>query len=444
MIFKIGDGLACHVFLLCEIQEVRWSMDLVVKLLRVFHRQAVPHSHVVLHAHEVVVPDAAVRDHEEAKEDVAQQHLHLFCMRGQEASWVRPGVLVGLAPLEALRSDPIRGQGTTARSETAGDDNRLVSKPRLVVRQHLSVERNVLRTKVRLLIRLRVDPSERFQVAQVVMIWQLLGQSDHVVSTHLRHNHHAPDLLHLGIVWRRDSIQIRRDLCAQVADDDESLQDVFRHDVRVARLSNILAVDVQVARPEVERRCTDGPNPPLCARSKRLLLIGRTRRYNHLLSVHIRRLGGDRRDLRHLLALFLHIRDLLPLDGRWSYFHAENDVPDLALRQRGHIHVVLLAVVHQNQILQLHLHSNPLVVCETRPNVVGLCHGRLIGLQDGLRPLWIDVQRTEDQDHATERSVGRNRLEPIVVEVEQHHFRLCRLQDQIAKLLDFHARLERQ
>lgn len=40
--------------------------------------------------------------------------------------------------------------------------------------------------------------------------------------------------------------------------------------------------------------------------------------------------------------------------------------------------------------------------------------------------------------------VGGNRLEPIVVQVEQHHLRLRGLEDEVAELLHFEARLERQ
>eukprot|EP00918_Siedleckia_nematoides_P074964 GHVU01163861.1.p1 GENE.GHVU01163861.1~~GHVU01163861.1.p1 ORF type:complete len:192 (+),score=5.86 GHVU01163861.1:226-801(+) len=39
---------------------------------------------------------------------------------------------------------------------------------------------------------------------------------------------------------------------------------------------------------------------------------------------------------------------------------------------------------------------------------------------------------------------SRDALQPIVVEVEQNHFRLRRLQDEVAELLELHDRLERQ
>ena len=43
-----------------------------------------------------------------------------------------------------------------------------------------------------------------------------------------------------------------------------------------------------------------------------------------------------------------------------------------------------------------------------------------------------------------ESGVGRDCLEPIIVQVEQYHLGLCRLQDQISELLNLEAGLERQ
>ena len=57
-------------------------------------------------------------------------------------------------------------------------------------------------------------------------------------------------------------------------------------------------------------------------------------------------------DLRHLLPLLLDVGDLLALDRGRCDLHAQDDVADLALGQRGNVHVVLLAVVGENQILE--------------------------------------------------------------------------------------------
>mmetsp|Transcript_98960 Transcript_98960/g.262867 ORF Transcript_98960/g.262867 Transcript_98960/m.262867 type:complete len:658 (-) Transcript_98960:4864-6837(-) len=306
------------------------------------------------------------------------------------------------------------------------------------------MECHILRAQVRLLVGLRVDPAQRLQVPQVIMVGQLARERHRVVRPNLRNHDHAPDLLHLRVIRRRDAIEIGGNLRPQVADADERLQDVLWHDIRVASLADVLAVDVQVVRPQVQGRCADRPDTPLCARRKRLLLVRRAGGHNHLFAVDVQRLGGDGCDLRHLLALLLKVRDLLPLD-RWRCdLHAQNDVADLALRQRCHVDVVLLAVVRQDQVLQLHLHVDPLVVCEAWPDVVRLRHGRLVRLQDHLGAVRIHMQCAQDQDHAAERGVGRNRLQPVVVEVEQHHLWLRGFQDQITELLNLHARLEGQ
>jgi hypothetical protein len=46
--------------------------------------------------------------------------------------------------------------------------------------------------------------------------------------------------------------------------------------------------------------------------------------------------------------------DLLPLRAWRGDLHAEDDVTDLGLRKTGHVHVVLLAVVSQDQVLERH------------------------------------------------------------------------------------------
>lgn len=40
--------------------------------------------------------------------------------------------------------------------------------------------------------------------------------------------------------------------------------------------------------------------------------------------------------------------------------------------------------------------------------------------------------------------VRRDGLQPVVIEIEQHHLRLCRLQDEISKLLHLQTGLEGQ
>lgn len=68
----------------------------------------------------------------------------------------------------------------------------------------------------------------------------------------------------------------------------------------------------------------------------------------------------------------------------------------------------------------------------------------LVRSQDDLGLFVVDVQRTEDQDQSRERRVRRDRLEPIVVQVEQDHLRLSGPEDEISELFNLHGCLEGQ
>mmetsp|Transcript_24497 Transcript_24497/g.79136 ORF Transcript_24497/g.79136 Transcript_24497/m.79136 type:complete len:322 (-) Transcript_24497:5563-6528(-) len=194
----------------------------------------------------------------------------------------------------------------------------------------------------------------------------------------------------------------------------------------------------------MEVRRGDRPDAPVGLRGKRLLLVLRRRRDHHVFAVDVRRLRRHRRQLRLLPRLLLDLRDLLPLQRRRRDLHPQDHVPDLRLRQRRHVHVVLLPVVREDQILQRHLHANPLLVRQVRPDVMRLRHHRLVRPQNHLRTVLRDVERAQNQDQTRKRRVRRNRLQPVVVDVEQHHLRLRRLEDQITELLHLQARLERQ
>ena len=54
--------------------------------------------------HEVIVPGALGRDHEEPQEPVGEQHLDLFIVRGEVAVRVVPRVLIVATPFIAQRS----------------------------------------------------------------------------------------------------------------------------------------------------------------------------------------------------------------------------------------------------------------------------------------------------------------------------------------------------
>lgn len=72
---------------------------------------------------------------------------------------------------------------------------------------------------------------------------------------------------------------------------------------------------------------------------------------------------------------------------------------------------------------------DPLLVSEGWPHMVRLCDDGLVRLQNHACLVYIDVQGSQNEDKPGEGRVGGDGLEPVVVDVEQHHLRLCGLQD---------------
>ena len=66
--------------------------------------------HIIL-THEVVVPGALCWDHEETKETIREQHLHLLIVGRQVAMRVVTSVLVISSPLKAQRSQLVGSEG---------------------------------------------------------------------------------------------------------------------------------------------------------------------------------------------------------------------------------------------------------------------------------------------------------------------------------------------
>jgi hypothetical protein len=101
----------------------------------------------------------------------------------------------------------------------------------------------------------------------------------------LRRQHNAADLLHLRIVWWTNSVKVagnlkkivtrkykKRYLRAQIRDNDELLKDILRQDVRVSRVLDVVRVNVDVLRAQMQIRRADRAHAPFRARRKRLTL----------------------------------------------------------------------------------------------------------------------------------------------------------------------------
>ena len=84
-------------------------MNLVIEVLGISQLQLVLGISFEANAHEVVVPGALSRNHEEAEEAIGEEHLDLLVVGGQISFGVITLVSVLLAPFEATRSDLVGG-----------------------------------------------------------------------------------------------------------------------------------------------------------------------------------------------------------------------------------------------------------------------------------------------------------------------------------------------
>mmetsp|Transcript_31891 Transcript_31891/g.87333 ORF Transcript_31891/g.87333 Transcript_31891/m.87333 type:complete len:766 (-) Transcript_31891:1916-4213(-) len=425
-----------------KVEEVGGAVALVVKVARVGELEVVRHGRRVAHAHKIVVPDVVVGHHEEAKEVVGQQHLDLLVVRRQVAVRVGARVAVLPAPLVARGRELVRGQRDGAGRERGGDDDGALAVPRLVLGHDARVRRHVGGRQLRQLVGLRVDPPERLHALEVLVLGQRVGQVHRLVGAPLRHHHAAAHLLHLRVVRRRDSVEEARDLRAQVGDHDELLEQILGQDVGVAALGALVGRDVNVRRAQVKVGRRDGAHAPVGLGRVRLLLVLRRRGDDELLAVHVGRLCCHGVELRRLLGRLLDLGDLLALHRRRRDLHPEDDVADLGLGERGDVHVVLLAVVGEDQVLELHLDGDPVLVGHRGPDVVRLRDRVLVRAQDELAALLVDMEGAQDEQQPRKGRVGGDGLEPVVVDVEENHLRLGGLEDQVAKLLHLEARLE--
>ena len=219
-----------------KVHEMRWSVNFVVKLLGIGQMQLVLHVGVVTDAHEIVVPRALARHHEEAEELVRQQHLDSLVVRREVALGVVATISVLLAPLETAGRQLVGHQRARAGRETGRDDHSLLAVPGGVVGHHLGMRRYVLRRQLWQLVGLCAHPAEGLQVFKVLVLRQLDGQVDRLMRSPLRRHHDATNLLHLWIVRRTDALQVAGDLGAQVRNGNKHLQHVLGQNVRVARL----------------------------------------------------------------------------------------------------------------------------------------------------------------------------------------------------------------
>ena len=88
-------------------------------------------------------------------------------------------------------------------------------------------------------------------------------------------------------------------------------------------------------------------------------------------------------------------------------------------------------------------HLDPLLIGEAGPHMVGLSDDGLVRLQDHACLVHIHVEGSQDEDQPGEGGVGGNGLQPVVVDVEQHHLGLCGLQNEVTELLNLEGSLHK-
>ena len=67
------------------------------------------------------------------------------------------------------------------------------------------------------------------------------------------------------------------------------------------------------------------------------------------------------------------------------------------------VELVLLPVVGEDEVFELHLNLHPLFIRQRRPDVVRLRDGRLVWFEDELRAVVVDVKRSQDENETGER-----------------------------------------
>ena len=65
--------------------------------------------------------------------------------------------------------------------------------------------------------------------------------------------------------------------------------------------------------------------------------------------------------------------------------------------------LVLLPVVGEDEVFELHFNLHPLFIRQRRPDVVRLRDSRLVWFENELRAVVVDVKRSQDENETGER-----------------------------------------
>lgn len=158
---------------------------------------------------------------------------------------------------------------------------------------------------------------------------------------------------------------------------------------------------------------------------------------DYLLSMDVGRFYSLSLKLGCFFILLLNSFDFLLLNVNRCNFHSKNDILNLRLCQTCNIDIILLGIVCQNKIFQLDLNFDPLLICESWPDMMRLCNDGSLRHKNYLCSLRINVERSQDQNETTESCEALDSFKPIIVKVKQKHLWLCSFEDSIAKFLNF-------
>lgn len=159
---------------------------------------------------------------------------------------------------------------------------------------------------------------------------------------------------------------------------------------------------------------------------------------------HVGSLGLNSRHLSLRFGRLFNFCHLLTLNRGRGDFHTQDDISNFTGGQGSDIDTVSFTEIAENEVLQGDFNLHPFIVTKRGPNVMRFRDRVLVGPQDDLCLFVIDVQRSEEQDQSRKGGVGRDRLEPVVVQAEQDHLGLSCSKNEITKLLHLHGSLERQ
>jgi len=125
-------------------------------------------------------------------------------------------------------------------------------------------------------LRLSLDPTQRFQILQqVVVLWKLLRQFDGVVVPTLRDPNNGLDFLDLLAVRRRYAVEVCGNLGAKIGVDDKSTQDVLWEDIgkRTCFVLDVVVRDVNVLQSQSKVGGGNGSYTPIRLATEYLLLV---------------------------------------------------------------------------------------------------------------------------------------------------------------------------